>query len=162
MDSVIFISKDCPQSPILNVILVKVKVKLLSPVRLFATPWPADFQAPLSMGFSRQDYWSGLPFPSPGDLPDSGIEPGSPALQVDALPSKPQGKPKCYFKCRLFPLVCCCDCLRPHELQQHQAYLSITISQSLLKFMSIESVMPSNHLILCCCVIANSDIIFSE
>ena len=50
-------------------------------------------QSPLSMGFSRQEYWSGLPFPSPGDLPDSGIEPRSPALQADALPSKPPGKP---------------------------------------------------------------------
>ena len=47
----------------------------------------------LSMGFSRQGYWSGLPFPSPGDLPDSGIEPRSPAMQVGALPSKPPGKP---------------------------------------------------------------------
>ena len=46
------------------------------------------------MGFSRQEYWSGLPFPSPGDLPDPGIEPMSPALQADALPSEPPGKPK--------------------------------------------------------------------
>ena len=45
------------------------------------------------MEFSRQEYWSGLPFPSPGDLPSSGIEPGSPALQTDSLPSEPQGKP---------------------------------------------------------------------
>ena len=45
------------------------------------------------MEFSRQEYWSGLPFPSPGDLPDPGIEPGSPALQVDSLPSEPPGKP---------------------------------------------------------------------
>ena len=51
------------------------------------------YQAPLSMEFSRQEYWSGLPFPSPGDLPDPGIEPGSPALQADALPSEPPGKP---------------------------------------------------------------------
>ena len=49
------------------------------PVRLFATPWTVAYQAPLSMGFSRQEYWSGLPFPSPGDLPHPGIEPGSPA-----------------------------------------------------------------------------------
>ena len=47
------------------------------------------YQAPLSMGFSRHEYWSGLPFPSPGDLPDPVIEPGSPALQADALPSEP-------------------------------------------------------------------------
>ena len=51
-----------------------------------ATPWTVACQAPLSMGFSRQEYWTGLPFPSPGDLPDPGIEPGSPALQADSLP----------------------------------------------------------------------------
>ena len=58
-----------------------------------ATPWTIAYQALLSMGFSRQEYWSGLPFPSPGDLPNPGIEPGSPALQTDALPSEPPGKP---------------------------------------------------------------------
>ena len=50
------------------------------------------------MGFSRQEYWSGLPFPSPGDLPDPGIETGSPALEADALTSEPPGKPQCYLK----------------------------------------------------------------
>ena len=70
------------------------KVKSLSRVHLFATPWTVAYQAPPSMGFSRQEYWSGLPFPSPGDLPDSRIEPGSPALQADALPSDPLGKPR--------------------------------------------------------------------
>ena len=68
------------------------KVKSFSPVRLFATSWTVAYQAPPSMGFSRQDCCSGLPFPSPGDLPDPGIEPGSPALQADALPSEPPGK----------------------------------------------------------------------
>ena len=63
----------------------KVKVKLLSHVRLLATPWTVAQQAPPSMGFSRQEYWSRLPFPSPGDLPDPGIEPRSPALQADTL-----------------------------------------------------------------------------
>ena len=58
-------------------------------VRLFATPWTVAHQAPPSMEFSRQEYWSGLPFPSPGALPD----PGSPALQADALPSEPPGNP---------------------------------------------------------------------
>ena len=58
----------------------------VSHVQLSVTPWPVARQAPLSMEFSRQDYWSGLPFPSPGDLPDPGIEPGSPALQADSLP----------------------------------------------------------------------------
>ena len=52
------------------------------------TPWTVAYQAPLSMGFSRQEYWSGLPFPSPGDLPDPGIEPGFPALEADALTSE--------------------------------------------------------------------------
>ena len=51
----------------------------------FVTPWTVAHQAPLSMGFSRQEYWSGLPCPSPGDLPNQGIKPGSPALQVDSL-----------------------------------------------------------------------------
>ena len=63
------------------------KVKSLSHVRLFVTPWTVVYQAPPSIGFSRQECWSGLPFPSPGDLPDPGIEPGSPTLQADALPS---------------------------------------------------------------------------
>ena len=70
------------------------KVKSLSHVRLFATPWTVARQAPLSMRFSRQECWSGLPFPSPGDLPDPGIEPGSPALESDALTYDPPGKPK--------------------------------------------------------------------
>ena len=65
-------------------------------VQLFATPWTVAHQAPQSMGFFRQEYWSGLPFPSPRDLPDPGIEPRSPALQADSLPSKPAGKPKTF------------------------------------------------------------------
>ena len=70
------------------------KVKSLSRVRLFATPWTVAHQAPLSMGFSKQQYWSGVPFPSPGNLPDPGIKPRSPALQADALTSEQPGKPK--------------------------------------------------------------------
>ena len=69
-------------------------VKSLSHVQLFETPWTVARQAPLSMGFSRQEYWSGLPFPSLGDLPNPGIEPGSPALQADALSSELPGKPE--------------------------------------------------------------------
>ena len=67
-------------------------MKSLSRVRLFATPWTVAYKAPLSMEFSRQEYWSGLPFPSPGNLPYPGIEPGSPALQADPLPSESPGK----------------------------------------------------------------------
>ena len=65
-----------------NVWKWKVKVKSLSRVRLLATPWTVAYQAPPPMGFSRQEYWSGLPFPSPGDLPDPGIKPRSPTLQT--------------------------------------------------------------------------------
>ena len=67
------------------------KVKSLSCVRLFATLWTVAHQVPLSMGFSRQEYWSGLSFPSPGESSDPGIEPRPPALQVEALPSEPPG-----------------------------------------------------------------------
>ena len=65
---------------VLNVRGSKVKVKSLSRIRLFATPWTVAYQASQSVGFSRQEYWSGLSLPSPGDLPDPGIEPGSPTL----------------------------------------------------------------------------------
>ena len=76
---------------------MKVKVKSLSHVQLFAAPWTVAHQAPPSVGFSSQEYWSGLPSPSPGDLPDPGIEPRSLALQADALPSEPPGKPVSQF-----------------------------------------------------------------
>ena len=65
----------------------------LSHVRLFVIPWTIVYQASLSMGFSRQEYWSGLLFPSPGDLPDPGFEPASPALQADSLPPELPGGP---------------------------------------------------------------------
>ena len=68
----------------------------LSHVRLFATLWTIPCHAPLSMGFSRQEYWSGLPFPPPEDLLEPGIEPGSPALQADSLPTELQGNPHVY------------------------------------------------------------------
>ena len=85
----------------------KVHVFMLSCVRLFVTPWTVAHQAPLSMGFSKQEYWSGLPCPSPRNLPDPGIKatsPVSPALQADFLPGKPmhsfsfQFLPQTYFK----------------------------------------------------------------
>ena len=70
------------------ILKVKVKMKSLSRVRLCETLWTVPHQAPPFMGFSRQEYWSGLSFPSPGDLPDSGIKPWSPALRANALPSE--------------------------------------------------------------------------
>ena len=80
-----------------SVLKVKVKMKSLSRVRLFATPWTVAYQASLSMGFSRQEYWSGLPFPSPGDLPNPGTEPlspKSPALASRLFTTKPPRKPR--------------------------------------------------------------------
>ena len=69
----------------------------VSRVRLCVTVWTVALQAPLSMGFPRQEYWSGLPFLAPGDLPDPGTEPRSPALQVDSLPSEPPGRPNLQY-----------------------------------------------------------------
>ena len=70
-----------------------------------ATPWTVAHQAPLATGFSRQEHWSESPCPSPGDLPDPGVKPGSPALQVDALPSEPPGKLTGYLNVELFQTV---------------------------------------------------------
>ena len=77
--------------PTRNSQMVVVVIKLLSRVQLFCDPM--DSQAPLSMGFSRQEYWSGLPFPSSGDPPNPGIKPASPALQADSLPLSQKGSP---------------------------------------------------------------------
>ena len=68
-----------------------------SGVQLLETTWTAARQAPLSMGYPRQEYWSGLPFPSPGDLPDPRLKPMSSALQADSLPFEPPGKYECYL-----------------------------------------------------------------
>ena len=85
---------------------MKVKVKSLSRVRLSVTPWTVAYQASPSMGFSRQEYWSVLPSPSPGDLPNSGIEPGSPALEADTLTSEPLGKTIERDKYFMISLIC--------------------------------------------------------
>ena len=75
-------------------VYVCVHVKLLSCVRLFVIPWTIACQAPRSIEFSRQEYWSRQPNPSPRDLPEQGIKPGSPALQAHSLLSEPPGKPE--------------------------------------------------------------------
>ena len=72
---------------------LKVSVTQSCPTLCDPMDYKGTHQVPLSMGFSRQEYWSGLPFPSPGDLPDPGIEPISPTLQADSLPSEPPGSP---------------------------------------------------------------------
>ena len=83
----------------------------LSRVQFFATPWTVAHQASLSMGFSRQEYWSGVPFPPPGDLSNPGIETGSPPLQADTLPYEPPGKPVCMYTMYL----CICTHSQTHE-----------------------------------------------
>ena len=102
-----------------------------SRVQLIETPWTAAGKFPLSMEFSRQEYWSGLPFPSLGDLLYSGIKPMS--LQFSSV--------QLLSRVQLFVIP---------WIAALQASLSITNSQSLVKLMSIKSVMPSNRLILCC------------
>ena len=89
------------------------EIKSLSRVRLFATPWTGAHQVPPSMGFSRQECWNGSPFPSPEDLPEPGFEPRSPALQADALPSEPPGKPlikKAYVNVFIYTWLFCTLC----------------------------------------------------
>ena len=104
--------------------------------------------APLSMGLSRKEYWSGLPFPPPGCLPNPEIKPASPELTGRFLSTEPPGKP------HILPVVVvqslsCVQLFVTPWTTAHQASLSFTISGSLLKLTSIELVMPSNHLILC-------------
>ena len=113
LDSWMFLGTDFMIS-VLPSLHISVKVKSLSRVRLFVTPWTVAHQAPPSMGFYRQKYWSGLPFPSPGDLPDPGIKPRSPALQADALWSEPPGKSHIYLISReaLNPFMVTSD---PHD-----------------------------------------------
>ena len=85
---------------------------MLGHYQFFVIPWIVGCQAPLSLGFPKEEYWSGLPFPLVGDLPDPGTEPRSPALQVDSLPSEPPGKPSLFGKEKSllysFDFCCCC------------------------------------------------------
>ena len=87
-------------------VYTEVKVKMLSHVQLFVTPWTVAHQAPLSMEFSRQECWSGLSFPSQRGLSNPGMEPGSLALQADSLPSEPSGKPILYVNPNLLIHPC--------------------------------------------------------
>ena len=84
--------------------LQSVRATAVQPLNRVATPWTGAHQAPLSMEFSRQEYWSGVPFPFPGDLSDAGIEPRSPVLQADSLQSNQEGKP---MSCNTFPNETC-------------------------------------------------------
>ena len=140
-----------------------------SHVWFFVTPWTGAYQAPLSMGFSRQEYWSGFPFPPPGDIPDPVIKPGSPALQADSLPPESPGKltnsPREWeirkniqslaYEAAFGRFNCSVQLLSHFWLfvtpwtAGREASSFIINSRSLLRHMSIELVIPSNHLILC-------------
>ena len=98
------------------------------PNTISETPWTVVFHAPPSMGFSRQEYWSGLPFPSPGDLPDTGIKPGSPTLEADALTSEPPGKPIRHSSVQFSHSVVS-DSLQPHELHHARSLCSSPTSR---------------------------------
>ena len=112
----------------------------------FATPWTVALGAPLSKEFPRGEYWSGLPFPLPGHLPDTGIEPQFPGLQEGALPMNHQESP---YSVSLVQSLTRVQLFATPRARAHQASLSITNSRSLFKLMSIRSMMPSNHLVLC-------------
>ena len=118
---------------------------MISSVQLFVTPLTVARQDPSSMGFPRQQYWNGLPFPSSGDLSDPGTKPETPALAGGVLLPSHQGRPswgiivQLLSHIQLFAIEWTIAC---------QAFLSFTISWSLLKLIFIESVIPSNHLIL--------------
>ena len=178
--------------PLYSPLLFLSEVKSLSCAWLFATLWTGAYQAPLSIGFSRQECWSGLQFPSPGDLPHPGIEPRSPALQADSLTSCRFLVPPLFYLFQPILVFWFVWCSKPWfslpltqdsrrlycpwlDLRQNsprislssvqslshvqlfvtpsteaqQASLSITNTRSLLKLMSIESEMPSNHPVLC-------------
>ena len=87
------LSNHCFQERLTTVTVIEKNLSVIKSCPTLATPWMVPCQAPLSMGFSRQEYWSELPFPSSGDLPNPGIEAGSPALQADTLPTEIRGKP---------------------------------------------------------------------
>ena len=96
-------------------------------------PWTVASQAPLSMGFPKQEYQSGLPFPSPGDLPDPAIDPRSPALQADSLLSEPPGKPHIFYSIQLYnytPPTYKNRMMQWKEHEQHQTKLDLNLSSS--------------------------------
>ena len=117
---------------------------VFSRVQLFATPWTVTSQLPLSMGFPSQEYWSELPFPTPGDLPNSEMEPTSPLVPtLGSLWSAPPGEPvdtHAHMYTRQFSHSVVSDSLQPQGLQHTRL--------PELRLMSIESVIPFNHLIL--------------
>ena len=112
-----------------------------SHVQLYGTLWTVACQTPLSMGFPRQEYWSELPFPSQGDLPDPGIKPRSPVLQADSLPTDLQGKPLTLLKPPNFSL--CSSNLPPSSLNM---FTTITLNSLLSRLSRSTSVISSRVL----------------
>ena len=116
-------------------------VKSLSRVQLFVTPWTVAYEAPRSMGFSRQEYWSVLPFPSPGDHPNPGNEPGSPALQADSLLSEPSGSKMGWRalqqKSRMDLIPSESACISICALSLESLLLGLTDSSSLVQLSSL-------------------------
>ena len=112
-----------------------------SHVQLFVTPWTVARQAPLFLGFSRQEYWSGLPYSPPGDLPDLGIKPGPPALQADSLPPEPPGKPRFYVN-------------KPQKTISLKKIISPTSLSPVLWLFTAARAFPSwyNNYTICCFV----------
>ena len=121
---------------------------LLSRVQLLSAPSTVALQTPLSIEFPRQDYWSGLLFPPPKDLPNPGIKPTSLPLAGGFFTTAPVGKPIQVTRSTLLLLSHVQRFVTPWTTAC-QAFLSFTISHSLLKHMPSKSVMPSNHFILC-------------
>ena len=129
------------------------KVKSLSRVQLFVTPWTVAYQASPSMRFSRQEYWSGLIFSSPGDFPDPGIKPRSPTLQADTLPSEPPGKfQESFLELELLPF-CSLYCFSFLICVLSHIMLSCIVSLSVRSFLSIfyfsYDIIPGVNSLLC-------------
>ena len=124
-------------------------VQLLSLVQMFATPWTIVHHASLSMELSRQQYWSGFPYSSPGDLPGSGIKLMSPALASGFFSTEPLGETSWGNQFSSVQLLSRVWLFATPWTAAHQASLSIIISWSSPKLICIESMMPSSHLILC-------------
>ena len=139
---------------------IKVCCAVLGPVGLFVIPQGVTCQTPPSMRFSRQEYWSGFPFPSPGDLPNPEIEPRFPALRQTPCHLSHQGSPSIAVFVAVVQSLSHVPLFVGLHTAACQAPLSSTLSQSLLKFMSIELVMLSSHLILGCPLLLPS--IFSQ
>ena len=123
-------------------------MKSFSHVRLFAIPWTVVYQASLSMGFPRQVYWSGLPFPSPGDLPDPGIKPRSPALQADVLTSEPG---------RAWLSTCAASCGRLGWPPSHHGHTRFRVTES-----ASWGGSPLSGYGSCACLVAQSCLILCD